>query len=257
MRSTGSRLCLPTSRTSRWRGTSGQCRARTLAAKSSISHCHRISKPALSSPRSIPPIPANRLPAVMPIGIPYRRTRWFRAERAEGQVLQGNGEEPTSPSNPRARARGQCRRCRRRESRTWAPHASMQSLQSSISGASSAQGSSVVGFGAFVALRGSNRDCEACLRRMDSSYRARNSGSGGRGAGTFCRAAPRASIGRSAGGAVPSHCPNVLANRCGDANCASVAATYRTHARSTRSAPCSSRRGENADPARDHASSPP
>jgi hypothetical protein len=69
MRSTSERLCRPTSRTSRNRGTSGQCLARTLVAYSLISTCHEHFIPARSSPKSIPPIPANREPNVICAGI--------------------------------------------------------------------------------------------------------------------------------------------------------------------------------------------
>src|SRR5262245_12190121 len=47
-----------------YRGTSGQCSARTRRQKGSISTCHLHSHPARSSPRSSPPIPAKREPKV-------------------------------------------------------------------------------------------------------------------------------------------------------------------------------------------------
>lgn len=47
------------------RGMSGQCFASTDRANGSISTCQRHAMPARSSPRSNPPMPANRLPKFM------------------------------------------------------------------------------------------------------------------------------------------------------------------------------------------------
>lgn len=64
MTSTAVRLYAPTVRTSANLGTLGQCLVRTLLAYSSISTCHAHFIPARSSPKSIPPIPENKLPKV-------------------------------------------------------------------------------------------------------------------------------------------------------------------------------------------------
>lgn len=52
----------PNVNTSSHRGTLGQCLLRTRRRNSSFSTCHLHSRPALSKPRSKPPIPAKREP---------------------------------------------------------------------------------------------------------------------------------------------------------------------------------------------------
>jgi len=62
--STGSRSAPVTEWISRYRGTSGQRRAKRSEQKSSISTCHRQVQPLRSRPRSRPPIPEKSEPKV-------------------------------------------------------------------------------------------------------------------------------------------------------------------------------------------------
>ena len=73
--STARRFPDPTSRTSSYRLTSGQCRARTARHAGSISTCQAHSIPAAVNPMSKPPTPENSEPKVSVTASPARATR--------------------------------------------------------------------------------------------------------------------------------------------------------------------------------------
>src|SRR5271170_8166137 len=87
MRSIGLRLCLPTLLTSRNLGTLGHRFSRILLQKGLISTCHDVSNPAHSRPRSIPPIPENRLP-------------WVNAPSMQPNTAKKKGQPKLSPHHP-------------------------------------------------------------------------------------------------------------------------------------------------------------
>lgn len=88
--------------TSSWRRTSGQCFASTRRAKGSISTCHLHWRPDLSSPKSMPPIPANRLPNVSTFSItapPWPRPPAPPRGGGSGST-GGKFRRPSPPSAP-------------------------------------------------------------------------------------------------------------------------------------------------------------